>query len=447
MLKKLFSLYLIGLFYFDFSISNSFSQSFGSGYLVTNKNDTLRGYIGLKNIYEVKFKPTFDSKEISSFSPYTSNGFGIDSQIYISFKIRPNESKVFLREIEKGYTSLYYEKNPDMGDLFYLVRNGVITKVNKPYFTGFVKAYFKDCPTLINDTDAALEKYDYSAESLIELVKDYNNCNNNEVKISPPIVTYSEKEQFQTKPYENSNDEFFNKDLYVRLSIGYGFSAGGQDLSINQLFLGLSPREIVYGSLGKGLKFSLGTGLKLNKNIGLDFSLTYSHGASYFGNTIFPIDSVTGFNVPYSIKGKSLTFSPSIFVITNNKNLNFYCRMGPILGFASSTTSLNMGRNFPPIRTLAFEYSGGLATGIASALGLNIKISDGFTLFGEVFYEGISSRPEKFTAVGIANNGQQSPPQNLPLAKDSYFSSNAYPSPILPFSSIGINFGLKFILD
>jgi len=114
------------------------SQNFKPGYVITLKQDTLRGEINFKtdevNAKECYFRTNKDSK-VQIFLPGTVNGyrFSDNGKYYVSHKITidSKESTVFLEYLIHGLMNVYYYKSNGQSYYFFEKENGKMQMVTK----------------------------------------------------------------------------------------------------------------------------------------------------------------------------------------------------------------------------------------------------------------------------------------------------------------------------
>lgn len=183
-----------------FSILADAQSDFRRGYIITNDDDTLVGFIDFRgytsNSQKCGFKPA-ENAPPSVFNPGDIKAYRImDDKYYVSRPVETEEGQkeMFLEYLIKGEASIYYYRD-NKGE-HYLIdkRGGPLTELpyhkeeaiidEVPRFLestkhiGLLKAYMSDCPALFNRIES-LKKPDH--DNLIALAKDYHQliCNDN----------------------------------------------------------------------------------------------------------------------------------------------------------------------------------------------------------------------------------------------------------------------------
>ncbi|MBN2613484.1 MAG: hypothetical protein JXB00_18155 [Bacteroidales bacterium] len=179
------------LFIFSFPV---FAQEdMHVGYIISNSNDTVHGFISLKSFIQnsrfCEFKAGTD-KNITTYTPNEINAFRIkDGKYYISKEIvlDNQKRKVFLEFLLKGFVNLYYmkdysreyffiEKDSTMYELsnnefelFDELGNKYLKKSNQ--YQGALTYLFQEAPDL-NDKILNTE---FTSNSLVTVTKEYHN--------------------------------------------------------------------------------------------------------------------------------------------------------------------------------------------------------------------------------------------------------------------------------
>jgi hypothetical protein len=243
--------------------------------------------------------------------------------------------------------------------------------------------------------------------------------------------------------------------LYVGASVGQGFRAGGTVLGSNDDPDGSS--KVVKGSYGAGFVSNVNVGYFFSKSLGAELGLGFQLG------TKFKTEDNYGNNTGSSKEGANSFFiNPSLIIKSSSEaKLVPYAKFGMFLGLANSSVQKSTWTNVNGAGTkiTSGEYErkvkGHLATGITSALGLDYKLSDKLAIFGELNGRLASWAPRSYSITTTTTNyasGVAQPPTTVSMSGDYkndippfYIGSNV-PAVVLPFSSIGINVGVKFYL-
>jgi hypothetical protein len=293
---------------FFFGCQMVFSQeNYLTGNIVEINGDTVHGYIDYRkwdfNPENISFKENLSSNEIK-YTPLDIKGFSVLNEKYESALVNieispmdisnldnnPNpelESKVaFLQAIIQGRKSLYYYKNNERKEFFYIKNDSVYELLNyKKYlndqngkisenkrFIGQLTIYLNDC----KEIQSNLNETEYQRWSLEKLFDAYNKYTNSEMK--------------------------FNK-VDVKVLFEKGALAGASLTSVK--FYGESFPYLVNGNFNQPINFTAGlfldvivpgTHKKWSLNNELMFS-SYSISGSY-NNTVTQIttNSTLGFS-------------------------------------------------------------------------------------------------------------------------------------------------------
>lgn len=215
-IKRFGLLFLLG----TLSCYVSFTQeNYIPGYIIKHNKDTIYGLIDYrnweKNPNSVEFKTGIENKS-TSFKPTDITEFGVQDEIYLSGIIKTEVTKLKIDELEndpqlklkvdttflqtliRGKKELYYYKNKDGRENFYIKQgsafellvykkylklqdgNNIIAE-NKQY-QGQLGLYLNDCSTL----HSRLKNTSYKENSLYSLFQYYNQC-------SPSDISFQKK--------------------------------------------------------------------------------------------------------------------------------------------------------------------------------------------------------------------------------------------------------------
>ena len=209
-LKK-FGILLIGILNFQLAVSQ---ENYIPGYVIKNNVDTLVGLVDYRdwkqNPSKVIFKTKIENKP-TIFTPTDITEFKVDGNIYVSgiiyTEVSPTQinklvenpqvnlvvDTTFLQTLFRGKKSLYYFKNSDGKENFYIKQNTDfnllvykrylkwkngkrIIAENKKYL-GQLAFYLNDCETI----NSELENTSYNQNSLVELFQNYYKCSSSNI--------------------------------------------------------------------------------------------------------------------------------------------------------------------------------------------------------------------------------------------------------------------------
>ena len=255
--------------------------------------------------------------------------------------------------------------------------------------------------------------------------------------------------------------------FYINVGGGYNLGIANQSLLNNyERTNNIVKMENVKTSLGKGLNFGLNLGYMFNGNIGIDLQCSYLLGDETTGEFE---DNFTFFDINYydfekiSIKSQMFRVNPSIIIASGFDKLDPYARFGVIFGFGSINLNYldeEYENNILENKVIEkWKYNGGMAFGISSALGLMYHISDLISVYGELDLVGMSYAPIKGVMTEYTVNGADKLPnlttddKEIDFVDDITYDYNNPPSSAepskelknyLPYSSIGLNIGVRF---
>lgn len=256
--------------------------------------------------------------------------------------------------------------------------------------------------------------------------------------------------------------ELLAQKFYMKSNLGYSMATGPQSIvefydliEENTGSIYIEQNKI---SLGQGLQTNLGFGYGINPNFALELNFSYFHGAKS-KREIGTLDNY----FEMSLRGRMISISPSI-VLSSDKgysDLSYYSRAGLIMGFGPSIVFLtqSLGERIT-LYEQRFILSGSSAYGFNGAFGVKKKF-ERLDLFLELDYRAISYTPSKMTMVKSTVNGDSNLDRYNTSEIETVFldelrvdnQSSNNPSKAsealtssFAFSSIGLNFGLSFIL-
>lgn len=221
-MKKIILL-LTGILTFQLAFSQ---ENYIPGYVIKNNNDTLFGFVDYrnwgKNPNKIYFKTQIENNPIL-YGPTDIIEFKVEGEIYVSgivnTEVSPIETKklkedpqlnikedtTFLQTLFSGEKSLYYYKNTEGRENYYIKHNAgfdllifkmylkqyddkLLISKNKIYL-GQLTLYLNNCETI----NTKIENTSYSKKSLIKLFNYYYKCS------SSAISFQKEKEKIQTE--------------------------------------------------------------------------------------------------------------------------------------------------------------------------------------------------------------------------------------------------------
>jgi hypothetical protein len=237
---------------------------------------------------------------------------------------------------------------------------------------------------------------------------------------------------------------------YVTAGVGYGLSAGSQQLESKSSTTGTGTttstnREGVYGSFGQGLKFGATGGYMFSQNVGAELGFLYLIGNSFEGGS-----TTTNSTSTDKRSGSGFMVAPAI-VIAGSGTVMPYAKAGVVFGFLKvkneSSSSSTQGTT-PSQSETAFEETGGVAIGYAGGVGVVFVSGGQLNFFAELAIVNMAYSPSQAELTKATANGvDQLPtiPNKKADFKDNYNSNdqNVLPGVREPFGSIGVNVGVR----
>ena len=216
-LFKRIALIVLGILSFQLIFSQ---ENYISGYVIKNNSDTVHGLIDYRNwSYNpntINFKKNMKDDPIS-FSPNDIKEFKVGKEVYVSgtikseisssqtnqlsyeFSIKTKDHKTFVKTLIRGNKSLYYFKNIDEKENFYikqdtsfelLIYKKFLTTKNiedliteNKRFICQLTIYLADCKTI----QTQLKNTTYSEKSLLHLFEYYYKCSSIDLSFKKEI--------------------------------------------------------------------------------------------------------------------------------------------------------------------------------------------------------------------------------------------------------------------
>jgi Outer membrane protein beta-barrel domain len=262
-----------------------------------------------------------------------------------------------------------------------------------------------------------------------------------------------------------SSINLFAQGFTVHLKSGFAWGQGFSDYGIYNPKAN-NPTNIkeVIGklALGEGLSYGGGLGYMFNKNVGVELDITYLSGSISY-NTTSVDNSVSHEGRSYESYAEMLRVVPSFVINSGNEKLNIYGKFGLLLGLGSMSTqnSINSFNNMTNKSFNSFnqyKVNGGMAIGMSTSLGIEIKLLTKVSFFSDVNVINLSYTPTKQELITATEKGVNVLPSKTISEKQTVFQNSiSYNSKIsqnkdlpsevlswkLPFNSIGLNVGLK----
>ena len=179
------------LFILSIFILSGFAQRVTTAKIITLNNDTINGYIEKVNkkayLTAINFFPKKNA--LSQYFPADSlKGFITDGNLYLSVDTDTDEYNRFLKLMVDGSTQMFAHLN-EYGEYdYYFKKPGEkAEKHDEKSPWHFLSGYFYDCDGLIFKS----RKKIYTRNELIDIVNQYNNCENKYYSRSTKIMADS----------------------------------------------------------------------------------------------------------------------------------------------------------------------------------------------------------------------------------------------------------------
>lgn len=147
-------------------------------------------------------------------------------------------------------------------------------------------------------------------------------------------------------------------------------------------------------NFGMGISPVISAGYMFNSFIGAELGFGCQFGINRVNENIYlnPITLKT-YEANSSIKCSWMWLNPQLVIATNNTAFSPYGKVGLIVGFSPKMTILVENVNDSGIRTS--EITGGMPWGLNLALGINKKLKNNISVFGEIEMTQMNYSPEK----------------------------------------------------
>jgi hypothetical protein len=174
---------------------------FKPGYIVTNKNDTIRGLVSLQTKSDYSKMCSYmdsEKKEKKIYTPEEISSYRIENKMLFQSKeieINKVKTRVFLEYLVNGIADLYYLYQPD-GDVYFITKDTVLIPLtNRPksvtvnedvigmrpdiktyegesnQYKGVLRYLFQDSPEVVKEIEGTA----FNHKSLIKITKNYHN--------------------------------------------------------------------------------------------------------------------------------------------------------------------------------------------------------------------------------------------------------------------------------
>lgn len=172
--------FLFNVLLFSFLSSTAFAQD----YVVTHRNDTLRGKIKMYNSgVDRKVQVSTADKKKTSVPVFQVKSITLDNNIY--HPVKRASGYEFMKLVKSGYLSIYAYQMPSQSTfdgMLLTKRDGTSLEVPNLNFKKSMKKYLEECP----ETAAKIDDGTLARKDLHLIVDHYNECIHNNTEKSAP---------------------------------------------------------------------------------------------------------------------------------------------------------------------------------------------------------------------------------------------------------------------
>ena len=263
--------------------------------------------------------------------------------------------------------------------------------------------------------------------------------------------------------------------LYLSLNGGYNFAAGTvkNDVVANTTKVSgsgsayVETNEQVALSLGKGINFGGAVGYMFNKNVGTELAFDYLIGGkTSYTNSKSSNSTSSSSKTDYDISASMLQIIPSLVISAGMEKINPYAKFGFVIGSAKITTNQNTtntasfgGSTNTNTSERTIETLTNTGLGFKGSLGAMFAVNSNISVFAELTSINMSLNLKSGTITKDTTNGvdnligksindtqtvyEDTLTTNSPKTVNPNEPSKAA-TISFPFSSFGINVGLKY---
>ncbi|MCX6334306.1 MAG: outer membrane beta-barrel protein [Bacteroidia bacterium] len=264
----------------------------------------------------------------------------------------------------------------------------------------------------------------------------------------------------------------FAQGIYLRAGAGYGLPAASTRLgekyqhNITNVvsFKETYSNEIVSGSYGSGMDFSISAGYEFNRNFLFDLNVQYLSGKKYETSNIYSNQGTTSTDVTRDItttSSRGLYFNPALVFSVGFGKTAPYGRFGAVVASPKIISDESYYYNGDGIdtREIRWEYGKGLALGYQIGVGVNWKLTEKLDFFTEAGFVSMTYYAKEGDMTKNIQNGSDVLSQ-LPVAQKQVEYKKKY-DPNLPYdplkpnvsgrqaspmSSVSAQVGIRFLL-
>lgn len=262
----------------------------------------------------------------------------------------------------------------------------------------------------------------------------------------------------------------FSQGFFTEISGGYSYMLAPQHMGTNSSFIATDTEikeehKLIKGSYGQGLNFGLKLGYMINSNFGVDLNTSYLTSSKFEYSDYEKHDNAwAGYYETTTNRyeqAKMLRFNPSIIMSMGNEKIAPFTKIGVVFGIGSVEQNVEQLYSNGNSTKYSVLVNGGVSIGASAEIGLKMKITQKLSFVGSLNLLAMNYAPKKGEYTTYTENGEdvlgswQTSDREVNFV-DEYSVSSSDPNNsnepskelkmYLPFSSIGLNVGIRFSL-
>ena len=194
------------------------------------------------------------------------------------------------------------------------------------------------------------------------------------------------------------------QSTYLRAGTGYAFAAASGSYSQYSNNSSGETEKLVHFSYGKGINSQIAIGRMFTEHFGIELGIGYLKGLkTEFNDT----DVYNGETETYTTEHRANMFSllPAVVLRGGGERVVPYGRFGVIAGSVKGITTYESGYVSETYKH-EIEETGGITFGFTAALGVQIPVSEKFSLFAEGNLMQLAWAPKEGKVTKASYNGE-----------------------------------------
>lgn len=260
----------------------------------------------------------------------------------------------------------------------------------------------------------------------------------------------------------------FAQGFYFRTGLGYAFPMAGQSMDPNGTpyggtYNGNNNNYSIQGaSFTSGLQGQLGIGYLFNRHLGMQLDLNLGVSPKQYSFTATNVMLPGGYigDVSFQMRARTPVLAiPSVVLQNGGDQWNIYSRFGFVLPINTKiirdeiqANAVGTGQRI--VDDFTFEVTSSFSLGVAAAAGVQYKINDRLSIWGELSMVSLSVYVKQQKLTAVTENGVSYPLSAVTGNQVINYSKNItadstganQPTYSQPFSNLGINFGIRVSL-